>query len=108
MKKMEFSVTFVRIPARSFGFSRAGALVMRISDPISLATMDAKVVFPSPGGPMRNTWSSASPRSFAARMKTLRLSLIFFCPWKSLRNLGRRMFSCASASWAEVDIIDEL
>lgn len=54
MKKIEFSVTFVRMPARSFGLSNAGALVMRISDPISLAMIDAKVVFPNPGGPIRN------------------------------------------------------
>ena len=110
MKNTEFSVTLVRIPARSLGLSSAGALVIRISEPISLATIEASVVFPSPGGPIRNTWSRASPLSRAAVMKTPRFSLIFFCPWKSLRNLGLRMFSCASvsASCAEVLIIDVL
>ncbi len=54
IKKIEFSVTLVKIPAKSFGLSRAGALVILISECISLAIIAANVVLPNPGGPTRN------------------------------------------------------
>ena len=65
-KRMSFSCRFVRSAARSPGFSMVGPEVMRIFTPISLAITAASVVLPSPGGPWRRTWSSASPRIFAA------------------------------------------
>ena len=66
MKKMEFSLTLVNTPAKSFGLSSAGALVIRISACNSFAIIEAKVVLPSPGGPTRKVWSNASFLSFAA------------------------------------------
>ena len=47
----------------------AGPDVTRKFTPNSLATIPAKVVLPSPGGPYNNTWSNVSPRSLAASMK---------------------------------------
>ena len=51
MKKTDPGLKVVRIPARSLGFSRAGALVGLKSTPISEATTRASVVLPRPGGP---------------------------------------------------------
>src|SRR5581483_225203 len=59
--------------------------------------MVASVVFPKPGGPYSNTWSSASPRDFAASIATLRFSLTLFCPMNSRSRLGRS-FSSNDAS----------
>jgi hypothetical protein len=66
MKRISFCERLVRIAARSPAFSMAGPLVIRIFTPISLAITPARVVFPSPGGPYRRTWSRDSRRSFAA------------------------------------------
>ena len=56
----------------------AGPDVTRKLTPNSLATIPAKVVLPSPGGPYNNTWSKVSPRNFAASIKICRFS--FACP----------------------------
>jgi hypothetical protein len=59
----------VNSAARSPGRSRTGPEVWRMLTLSSLAMMLASVVLPSPGGPKISTWSKASPRLRAARMK---------------------------------------
>ena len=46
--------------------SSAGPATVRMPTPSSSRMMCASVVLPSPGGPTSRTWSSASPRAFAA------------------------------------------
>ena len=58
-----------RSPARWI----TGPEVARNPTPSSRATICARVVLPSPGGPKNSTWSSASPRLFAASMKTAQI-----------------------------------
>src|SRR5699024_1529588 len=94
---MSFSVRLVSRAARSPGFSMAGPEVMRMFTPISLAMMPERVVFPSPGGPWRRTWSKGSFRSLAASMNTERFSLAFSWPMYSARRLGRREVSPSSS-----------
>src|ERR1039458_8736060 len=59
--------------------------------------MVASVVLPSPGGPTRRTWSSASPRDFAASRAMASCSLAFSWPMNSLRRVGR---SFSSKAWS--------
>jgi hypothetical protein len=75
----------------------AGPDVMRMFTPISWAIMPASVVLPRPGGPCSSTWSSDSPRFFAAAMKTARLPFAFSCPMYSESVFGRSEPSCASS-----------
>ena len=70
--------------------------------PISLAMMPERVVFPSPGGPWRRTWSRGSFRSLAASMKMDRFSLAFSWPMYSARVLGRREPSPSSSRVRDV------
>src|ERR1043165_6378829 len=51
--------------------------------------MRARVVFPSPGRPLKRTWSSASLRFRAALIATWRLGRVFFCPMNSSNEAGR-------------------
>ena len=46
--------------------SRPGPAICRMPTPSSLRTICASDVLPRPGGPASSTWSSASPRAFAA------------------------------------------
>ena len=87
-----------RIPARSFGLSRAGADVILQSTPSSCAVICARVVFPSPGGPIKRRWSSGSSLWRAASIKVDRLFFTVVCPRKSFKSLGRRVASCSSES----------
>ena len=89
MNSTSFGSRFVNKPARSPGLSSTGPDVVRIAAPISFATMFASVVFPSPGGPCNSTWSRASPRETAARMKTPRFSSTACWPVKSSKRAGR-------------------
>ena len=58
----------------------------------------AKVVLPSPGGPISSTWSIASSRRCADSMAMERISFTFVCPVNSFRLRGRRLLSnCASS-----------
>src|SRR5947209_14182555 len=98
MKSTSPGSRLVRIAARSPARSRTGPEVMRRGAPISAATMWARVVLPRPGGPKSSTWSSDSPRSRAARMKTRRLSRIFACPTYSSSRRGRSDASIPSSS----------
>ena len=50
------------------------------------------------GGPANSTWSSASPRSRAALMKTLRLARACSWPMNSASDCGRKLASVASVS----------
>ena len=66
-KKYNFLCSrFERIATKSPCFSIAGPEVTRMFTPISFATIPARVVLPSPGGPYSNTWSRGSFLSFAA------------------------------------------
>src|SRR6266576_2642166 len=60
--------------------------------------MVASVVFPSPGGPNNNTWSSASPRDFAASSAIASCSFAFVCPINSASRVGRRFNSNTASS----------
>src|ERR1700739_87911 len=60
----------------------------------------ASVVLPSPGGPYKRTWSSASPRDLAASTATERFSFTFFCPMHSRRERGRSLSSYDASSSA--------
>src|SRR5438067_1901250 len=66
MKRTSPSVRSVRMAARSPPRTSAGPEVIRSPAPISLATMPANVVFPSPGGPAKSRWSTAQPRQGGA------------------------------------------
>ena len=54
-----------------------GPEVTLIWAPISLARINASVVFPSPGGPCRSMWLSVSPLLRAAPTITFSLSTVF-------------------------------
>src|SRR5436190_2140068 len=97
MKRTSFFSRFVRIAARSLGFSSTGPDVWRRLTPSSLAMMCESVVLPSPGGPNRSTWSIASPRIRAAPMKISSCSRAFAWPTYSARPLGRSARSIASS-----------
>ena len=56
-------------------FSTAGPAIVRMPTPSSSRTMYARLVLPRPGGPASSTWSSASPRAFAAVERDLELLL---------------------------------
>ena len=56
--------------------SSAGPATVRMPTPSSSRTMNARLVLPSPGGPTSRTWSSASPRVFAASSAIASCSLI--------------------------------
>src|SRR5271169_1863418 len=75
-----------------------GPEVARKPTPISRATICAKVVLPSPGGPNNSTWSSASPRALAASIKTPRLSRSWRWPTNSANVRGRSDASAVSCS----------
>ena len=80
MNSTSFSLRLVKMAARSPERSIAGPLVSLMETPSSAAMMCASVVLPSPGGPYKSTWSSASPRLLAAAMYTARFSFTFSCP----------------------------
>ena len=64
----------VRMETMSPGRSIAGPEVILMEASISLATMLASVVLPSPGGPYNSRWSSASLRCFDASIAISRLA----------------------------------
>ena len=63
--------------------SSAGPATCRMPTPSSLRTICASEVLPSPGGPASSTWSSASPRAFAASSAIESCSLTRSWPTKS-------------------------
>src|SRR3954449_513712 len=83
--------------AKSPARSNAGPDVILKPTSISLATMPAKVVFPSPGGPAKRVWSTGSPRFRAAPRRISRCSRTSGWPSNSARRLGRRPTSSGSS-----------
>src|SRR5262245_36886938 len=102
MKSTSRARRFVRMAARSPGFSRTGPAVDFTGTRSSLAITIASVVLPRPGGPYSSTWSSASPRCVAAATATDRFSRTRSCPMYSSSVRGRSPASyCASSSTRE-------
>ena len=97
MKSTSFFSRLVSSAARSLGFSSTGPLVERRFTPSSAAMMCESVVLPRPGGPKSSTWSSASPRWLAARMKISSCSRALPWPTYSSSPLGRSARSSASS-----------
>ena len=77
--------------------SSAGPAVCTKSAPSSSAMICASDVLPSPGGPARRTWSSASPRAVAASSETDSWLLTACWPTKSARRRGRSETSRSSS-----------
>ena len=69
--------------------SSAGPAVCTNGTSSSSATMRARLVLPSPGGPASSTWSSASPRAAAAAIETPSCSFNASWPTKSASRRGR-------------------
>src|SRR6185312_10637053 len=89
MKKTPRSDSDVRYDASVPLCSIAGAPMARSGTPSAVAMRCASVVLPMPGGPEKSTWSSASPRRWAAATKTLRFSTTFDWPTYSSKLRGR-------------------
>src|SRR6187431_2467078 len=98
MKRTSRSSRLVSKAARSPALAMTGPEVARKFTPSSRARICASVVLPSPGGPTNSTWSSASPRSRAARMKTSRLARACSWPTNSSSRCGRSDASARSSS----------
>jgi len=98
INKISSSCKLVSIAARSPAFSIAGPDVIFILLPISFAIIVARVVFPSPGGPYNNTWSSASPLAFAASIYIFKFSFAFSCPIYSEKTCGLKFISSVLCS----------
>ena len=81
--------------------SSAGPATCRMPTPSSLRTICASDVLPSPGGPASRTWSSASPRAFAASSAIASCSLTRSWPTKSASVRGRSDRSSSSSASAE-------
>ena len=92
------------IAARSPARSRAGPLVSRIAAPSSTATIMARLVLPSPGGPDSRMWSGGSPRRRDASSTSSSCSRTRGWPTNSASRRGRSVAStsrssgCAAAS----------
>ena len=82
--------------------SSAGPATVRMPTPSSSRTMNARLVLPRPGGPTRSTWSSASPRAFAASSAIASCSLTRSWPTKSSSRRGRSERSTSSSSGRSV------
>src|SRR5436190_24173930 len=104
MKSTSRVCRFESIAARSPGFSITGPAVGRMGTPSSCAITAASVVFPSPGGPYNRTWSSASPRCFAAAIETCSCSRTRSCPMYSSSDRGRS----PASYWTSSSIGDAL
>ena len=97
MNNMSPSCKLVSRPARSDAFSMTGPEVTRICAPISFARMNASVVLPSPGGPWRSMWLSASPLRRAAPTMTFSRSTVLGCPVNESNPDGRKDASISSS-----------
>ena len=99
MNKIPRGPRLVRSPAKSPAFSITGPEVWVISTPSSCARIEASVVLPSPGGPWKSTWSSASPLWRAAWRKIRSCSLTAAWPTNSSSAVGlSRGSSCRSSA----------
>src|SRR6266508_4229428 len=81
--------------ARSPARSRAGPEVMRKPTSSSTATIAARLVLPSPGGPGNSRWSGGSPRLRADSSTTPSCSRVRAWPTNSASRRGRRLPSPA-------------
>ena len=88
MKSTSRGPSAVRIAAMSPLRSSAGPATCRIETPSSRRMICASDVLPSPGGPASRTWSSASPRPFAAASAIASCSFTRSCPTKSASIAG--------------------
>ena len=66
--------------------------------PISLATIPASEVLPSPGGPANSRWSAGCARRRAASSMISRCSLSWAWPTNSASRRGRRVISSAAST----------
>ena len=107
-KRTSRSSSPVRIAAMSPFRSSAGPATVRMPTPSSSRTIWASVVLPSPGGPTRRTWSSASPRAFAAASAIASCSLTLSCPTKSASVRGRSERSSSSSSGPRTSVATAL
>ena len=98
MKRTSWGSSAVSTAARSPLRSSTGPLVTWKPTPISVATMPASEVLPSPGGPASSTWSRASPRWRAASRKIESCCLTPSCPMKSPIRRGRSERSSSSSA----------
>src|SRR4051812_29331687 len=89
MNRTSRSSRLVSWAARSPALAITGPDVERKFTPSSRATIWASVVLPRPGGPTKRTWSRASPRVFAASMKTCRFLRAARWPMNSDSTSGR-------------------
>ena len=95
MKTMSPGSREVSSPARSPGLVITGPDVVFTLTPIASPRMYESVVLPSPGGPENSTWSSGSPRSFAALTARSILSRTFAWPTNPSKSVGRSLLSNA-------------
>ena len=98
MKRMSRSPRPVRIAATSPLRSSAGPAAERRPTPSSSRTMKARLVLPSPGGPISSRWSSASPRERVASSAIASCSLTRSWPTNSSSERGRSERSSSSSS----------
>src|SRR5690606_21614904 len=96
MNRTSRSSRLVRSAARSPALAITGPEVERKLTPSSRAMICASVVLPRPGGPTNSTWSSASPRFFAASMNIFRLARAAAWPTNSSSDCGRSETSTSS------------
>src|SRR5437763_17190255 len=92
------SVRSLRMAARSPARTSAGPDVTRRPTPISAATMPARLVLPSPGGPANNRGSAGCPRRRAASSTISRCSLGCNWPTNSASRRGRSPLSSAAST----------
>src|SRR5215211_117920 len=98
MKRTSRSSSPVRIAAMSPLRSITGPATVRMPTPSSFRTMKASDVLPRPGGPASRTWSSASPRPFAASSAIDSCSFTRGWPTKSASVFGRSDRSSSTSS----------
>ncbi len=84
--------------ARSPACWMAGPLDMRSGRSLSYATIIARVVLPSPGGPASRMWSGVRFCMAAASSSSCNWPRTFTCPTNSARERGRRAPSKASSA----------
>jgi len=84
--------------ARSPACWMAGPLDMRSGRPLSCATIIARVVLPSPGGPASRMWSGVRFCIAAASSSNCSCPRTFACPTNSASDRGRRAPSKASSA----------
>ena len=88
IKKTSPLSILVRSPIKSPPFSSAGPDEVMMRVPISPAMMCARVVFPSPGGPLKRRCSRGSLLLMAASIAIFNVSTMRSCPMYSPSRRG--------------------